>query len=201
MLINNFGDLKSELTRYLMHSRFSADYDLATKNFENVANRRLRVRPMEVMTTLTTTNGACQLPPDYLLWRAVIWGSDPDDAMDYVHPLYLNTKAAQKRLFTIEGIWFRTNPIDDTANRYEFHYYQKIPTVTFDPTAGNWLMVDNADLYLEGTLFELFVLQRNLELAQGHKARRDELFAEVIQLYALTTGATSPAVRSGAEYF
>ncbi len=201
MIINNFGDLKSELTRYLMHSRFSADYDLATKNFENFANRRLRVRPMEARIDLTTTGGECALPPDYLLWRAIIWGSDPDDALDYVHPLYLNTKAASKRLFTIEGNTLRTNPVDDTVDRYDFHYYQKIPTITGSPTASNWLLPDHADLYLEGTLFELFVLQRSADVATAHKARRDELLNEVIQFYSLTTGATSPAVRQDADYF
>jgi hypothetical protein len=42
--------------------------------------------------------------------------------------------------------------------------------------------------------------QRNAELAQLYKARRDETFQEIIQRYALTTGATSPTVRM-AEYF
>ena len=41
---------------------------------------------------------------------------------------------------------------------------------------------------------------RNAEMAQLYKARRDEVFAEITQLYALTTGATSPSVRT-AEYF
>lgn len=201
MLIQNFGDLKTELTRALFHSRFSADYDLATRNFELMANRRLRVRPMEVNAPLTTVNGECALPPDYLLWRCVIWGSDPLDEVDYVHPLYLNSRYARKRLFTIEGNTFRTNPIDDTPDRYEFHYYQKIPTITASPTTSNWLLADHADLYLQGTLFEVFMLQRNADAATAYKARRDELLGEVINIYALTTGASSPAVRSDTDYF
>jgi hypothetical protein len=39
-----------------------------------------------------------------------------------------------------------------------------------------------------------------VEGAQLYKARRDEVLAEIIQLSALTTGATSPSVRT-AEYF
>jgi len=39
-----------------------------------------------------------------------------------------------------------------------------------------------------------------VEMAQLYKARRDEVFQEIIQLSALTTGATSPKVRVG-EYF
>ena len=49
-------------------------------------------------------------------------------------------------------------------------------------------------------MVELAALGRNLELAQLYKARRDELMQEIIQLSALTTGATSPMVRT-AEYF
>jgi len=49
-------------------------------------------------------------------------------------------------------------------------------------------------------LTELAALGRNAEMAQLYKARRDEVFAEIIQLSALTTGATSPQVRTG-EYF
>jgi len=39
-----------------------------------------------------------------------------------------------------------------------------------------------------------------VEMAQLYKARRDEVFQEIIQRYALTTGATSPTVRTG-TYF
>jgi len=41
---------------------------------------------------------------------------------------------------------------------------------------------------------------RNAEMAQLYKARRDEVFQEIIQRYALTTGATSQLVRTG-EYY
>ena len=56
------------------------------------------------------------------------------------------------------------------------------------------------DVYLFGLMVEVVALGRNVEMAQLYKARRDEVFAEIIQLYALTTGATSPGVRT-AEYY
>jgi len=49
-------------------------------------------------------------------------------------------------------------------------------------------------------LTELFAAQRTAEAAQLYKARRDETFQEIIQRYAMTTGATSAKVRT-AEYY
>ena len=52
--------------------------------------------------------------------------------------------------------------------------------------------VDTAELYGSGKAESL--------VGQALEGRRDEVFAEIIQLSALTTGATSPKVRT-ADYF
>jgi hypothetical protein len=206
MSINNFGDLKAKISSTLFHSRFASEYADYTTMFEAAANRRLRVRQMEAMLPLTTVGGEVALPADYLVWRtirpnaATHW---PWDELEYVHPAYLPTTATtlgrKPRLFCIEGNTLRIRPIDD-ANPYEFHYYQKIPTIAGSDIDSNWLLTTYPDLYVAGVMTELFVKQRNMEGAQLEKARRDELFVEIIQLSALTTGATSPSVRT-AEYF
>jgi hypothetical protein len=184
----------------MFQQRFQPDYDTATQNFERTANRRLRTLPQETVAQLTTSAGDVALPIDYLTWRCVLWtGTDPREELDYTHPAYL-TSTYHRKLFTIEGNTFKVRPADDTRP-YEFHYYKKIPTIIGpDDNASNWLIQDHGDLYLEGILFELFVLGRNGEAAIAHKQLRDEKFGEVIRSYALTTGATSPQVRS-AEYF
>jgi hypothetical protein len=203
MLINSLGSLKTELARYMMHQRFAPDYDTAVQNFEAVANRRLRVRPMETSTHLTTVNGEVALPVDYLLWRTVLWtGRMPYLELEYVHPAYLRSGSGDPSIFTIEGNTLKVRPVNDTTDAYEFHYYQKIPTINGNDNNTNWLLNAHSDLYLEGTLTELFILGRNGEAALAHKQLRDEKFSELIQLSALTTGATSSSVRGGtAEYF
>ena len=210
MAINSYGTLKTKLSAYMFHQRFLGDYQDATRMFEAAANRRLRVRQMESMATLTTTQGDVALPADYLVWRTVRPTVDnptapaavpPYDELDYVHPAYLPPVGRGcTRLFTIEGNTFKVRPVDDRPDAYEFHYYQKIPTITNDDNSTNWLLTDYPDVYVAGVLTELAALGRNLELAQLQKARRDEILAEIIQLSALTTGATSPSVRQ-AEYF
>jgi hypothetical protein len=91
-------------------------------------------------------------------------------------------------------------PADDTADAYELHYYQKIPTLIGSDLNTNWLLTEYPNAYLFGLMVEAAGHGRNAEMAQLYKARRDEVLAEITQRYALTTGATSPTVRT-AEYF
>ena len=213
MAISNYGELKSELSAYLFHQRLANRYDNCTQLFETSANSRLRVLPMEAMVLLTTTGGDVALPVDYITWRTVrpIYANTapvtplfapPFDEIDYVHPAYLPPVGRGfTRVFTVEGNTFKVRPVDDRVGAYEFHYYQKVPTLagTANPTT-NWLIAEYPNAYLFGVLTELFAAQRNAEAAQLYKARRDETFQEIIQRYAMTTGATSPKMRT-AEYF
>ena len=208
MLISNFGDLKAVLSKYMFHARQAPDYDLMVSNFERAANLRLRVRQMEAMTLLTTVNGEASLPDDYLTWRTVLPVErtrypTSSAEMDYVHPAYLPTirNDTCAFLFAIEGAKFKTRPINDAVGAYELHYYQKIPTITAGgDLATNWLLTEHPDAYEFGCVTELAAIGRNAEMAQLYKARRDEVLAEITQLSALTTGPTSPAVRT-AEYY
>ena len=197
-IIDSYGALKAALTTHLVHSRWVGQYANATVMFEATANHRLRVRPMETFTDLTTVGGAASLPADYLLWRTVLLYGNSDDELDYVHPAYLtSTKVGSAPgLFTIEGSTFKTRPVDDTADAFEFHYFQKIPTIAnTDDNAANWLLLEYPNIYLFGVLTALGILQRNGEMATAYKALRDEMFAEIIQTHALTTGRLAESAR------
>ena len=210
MALSNYGELKSELSAYLFHQRLANRYDNCTQLFETAVNSRLRVLPMETSVLLTTVSGDVALPSDYITWRTVRptvstvtapSSLPPYDELEYVHPAYLPPVGRGfDRLFTIEGNTFKVRPVDDRANAYEFHYYQKIPTLVGANTNSNWLLTEYPNAYLFGLMVEAASDGRNAEMAQLYKARRDEVFQEIIQRYALTTGATSPSVRS-AEYF
>ena len=210
-MASNYGELKSELSDLLFNQRFIARYDRFTRSFEADANSRLRVLPMEASVLLTTVGGDVALPADYLLWRTVrptLPGSPPVptfhppyDELDYVHPAYLPPVGRGfDRLFTIEGNTFKVRPVDDRTGAYDFHYYPKIPTLVGNNSNSNWLLTEYPNVYLFGLMVEAAGDGRNLEMAQLYKARRDEVFAEIIQRYALTTGASSPSVRT-AEYY
>jgi hypothetical protein len=208
-MIANYGELKTRLTRLLFHSRFIDDYEQAVLNFESSANRRLRVRPMETYTTFTTgdvlASGEAELPTNYSLWRTVLFlGTTPYTELDYVHPAYLTSTPASEGsspcLFTIEGEVIKIRPINDTADIFQLHYYELIPTITTSDGTSNWLLLAHPDVYEFGALVELAALGRNVEMAALYKQRRDETFQEIILSYAFTTGASSSKVRE-AEYY
>ena len=202
MAISEYGELKNALNTYMFHQRFVTQYDNCVGLFETSADSRLRVRPMEAVVLLTTTNGDVALPSDYLVWRTVKPTTTPYiDELDYVHPAYLPATQYNRRppLFTIEGNTLKVRPVADSADAYELHYYQKIPTLVGNDANTNWLLTAYPNAYLFGVMVELAALSRNQEMAQLYKQRRDEVFQEIIQLSALTTGATSPTVRT-AEY-
>jgi hypothetical protein len=214
MTIANYGELKSEVTKLLFHSRLVASYDLYAKMFEADANARLRLRQQEAIALLTTSAGEVNVPTDYLAWRTVLpkyqtpapgsggWSSTARlTELDYVHPAYLPPVGyGYDRLFTIEGGKFKARPVDDRSQAYELHYYQKLPTLLGSDSSSNWLLTEYPNAYLFGMMVEAFGAQRNIEGATLYKQRRDEVLAEAIKLSSLTTGATSPTVRV-AEYF
>ena len=210
MAISNYGELKAELSAYLFHQRLANRYDNCTQLFETSANSRLRVLPMEASVLLTTVSGDVALPTDYITWRTVRptvatvtapSSLPPYEELEYVHPAYLPPVGRGfDRLFTIEGNTFKVRPVDDRTGAYDFHYYQKIPTLVGNNSNSNWLLTEYPNVYLFGLMVEAAGDGRNLEMAQLYKARRDEVFAEIIQRYALTTGASSPSVRT-AEYY
>src|SRR5580765_3437160 len=106
MAISNFGELKAKLSETLFHTRFAPKYADYTVLFEVAANRRLRVRPMEAMTSLLTVNGEVTLPADYLAWRTIRpTVRQPCDELEYVHPAYMQSSGSRNapQLFTIEG--------------------------------------------------------------------------------------------------
>ena len=206
MSISNYGELKSELSAYLFHTRLANRYANCTKLFEIAANSRLRVLPMETSALLTTASGTVALPTDYITWRTVKYPSRREyGELDYVHPAYLPSVQLNRHppVFTIEGNNFITRPVNDTTGAWEFHYYQKIPSLVATPSSDsttNWLLLEYPNAYLFGVITELAAVQRNAEMAQLYKARRDEAFQEIIQRYAMTTGATSSAVRTATYY-
>ena len=214
-MASNYGELKTELSGELFHSRLVARYDQYTKRFEADANAVLRMRQQEASVLLTTVGGEVNLPTDYLVWRTVLpkyqnaapaqggWVlTNPRLAeLDYVHPAYLPPIGyGRDRVFTIEGTKFKVRPVDDRAQAFELHYYQKLPTITGNDANTNWLLTEYPNAYLFGLMTEAMTSQRNLEAATLYKQRRDEVLAEAKKLSSLTTGATSPHMRS-AEYF
>jgi hypothetical protein len=189
MTIATYSDLQTAIASWLARDDLTARIPDFIMLFEAVANRRLRVRQMETVVTLTPSSGTATLPADYLNWRRVTWTGSPRNDLDYVHPsilqdYYPTVPAGIPRLFTIEGSSLKVRPVDDTG--LEFDYLQKIPALASVST--NWLLTEHPDLYLFGSLAEAQGFNVDFEKLGVWKARRDELFDEIIRLSNLTRG-------------
>jgi hypothetical protein len=138
--------------------------------------------------TVTAQSGFATLPSDYLAWRRVTWTGSTRTELGYVHPSYLQAAypsqpADVPRIFTIEGSTLKVMPLSGTP--LEFDYYQAIPSLVSAST--NWLMTAHPDLYLFGSMCEAEAFGVNERMPMW-KARRDEIFEEIIMRDRQTRG-------------
>jgi hypothetical protein len=139
--------------------------------------------------TVTAQSGFTTLPNDYLAWRRVTWTGSTRSELGYVHSSYLQAAYSSQpadvpRIFTIEGSTLKVMPLSGTP--LEFDYYQAIPSLVSAST--NWLMTSHPDLYLFGSMCEAEAFGVNDERMPMWKARRDEIFEEIIMRDRQTRG-------------
>ena len=188
MTIATYTDLQAAIGNWLDHSLFTARIPEFITLFEAAVNRRLKVRQMELAVSLTPDgSGFASLPSDYLTWRRVTWTGSARVDLQYVHPSYFQAAYPTKpsdvpRIFTIEGGTLKVMPLNQTA--LDFDYFQAVPPLASNAT--NWLLTAHPDLYLFGAMVEAEMFGVNDERAPLWKARRDEIFDEIIKLDAKT---------------
>jgi len=147
-------------------------------------NRRLRVRQMENVVTITPTDGSLTLPADYLAWRRLTWLGSPNRDLEFVVPSvltrhYPTDPAGPPCEFTIEAQFINLRPIDITD--CEFNYYSKISPLV-DPDSSNWLLEAYPDLYLAGTLAWVNTLVQNTEQFQLWLSNADSIIERAMLL-------------------
>jgi hypothetical protein len=133
--------------------------------------------------TLTALSGIVSLPSDYLSWRRCTWTGQTRRELSFVEPMYFQAAYPSQpsdipSIFTIEGSTLKVMPLDGTP--LEFDYFQAIPALVTGST--NWLMTVHPDLYLFGSMCEAEAFGVNDERMPMWKARRDEIFDEIIRL-------------------
>jgi len=196
MSITSYAELQTAVQTWLDRSDLSANAADFIMLFESMANRRLRVRQMLTLATLTPANGDASLPADYLEWKRVTWTGSVRRELEYVEPDYLQaaypaSPSDVPTLFTIEGGTLKVRPIDPTP--LEILYYQKISPLS-NASPVNWLLAAHPDAYLAGALAEAVIFTENGDAAQLWLARRDAALAEIERLSQASRGQA--AVRS-----
>jgi hypothetical protein len=197
MALTNYTDLQAAIASWMVRSDLTSVIPDFITLFEATVNRRLRVRQMETVGTITMSSGTGTLPTDYLAWKRLTWPGSTSMELDYVHPGYLKaayptSPAGTPQIWTIEGSSILTRPYDSNNTSLTFLYYAKVPDLATNST--NWLMTAHPDLYLFGSLVEAQAYVLDAEKAALWKLRRDELFFEIEKLSNKTQGPAAPRV-------
>lgn len=195
MSLSTYSDLQTQVANWLHRSDLTAYIPDFITLFEAAAARKLRVRPMEVTTTLTPSVGSVALPVDYLGWRRLTWTGSARVELQYVHPSILqayfpDSPTDTPSMFTIEGGNILIRPLDTTA--LEFVYYAKNGALS---STLNWLYTNHPDIYLFGTLAEAQGFKVDADKLALWKARRDEIFDEIEKLNFRENGSMQMKVR------
>lgn len=182
MSLSTYADLETQVANWLARDDLTAYIPDMITLFECAAQRKLKVRPQEVLTSLSTTGGVGTLPSDYLGYRRVTWTGSPRTDLEYLAPSVFQydwptQPAGVPGVFTIEASSIKIMPTDDTG--IELLYYQRTAALS---SSLNWLYTNHPDAYLFGTLAEANAFNKNVDKAGLWKARRDEIFDEIFKL-------------------
>jgi hypothetical protein len=150
MAIASHSDLVTAIATFAWRSD-DAGFLAAIPTFIGLAeerfNRELRVRWMEASETITITDGEGDLPDDYIVYRNVVAGTCPLEA---VEPTWMQKKGfSEGSFFSVSGNKIRVY----APGTVVLDYYQRIPALGCD-TTSNWLLEKYPSLYLYGSLLE-----------------------------------------------
>jgi hypothetical protein len=178
----DYAALQSNVASWLARDDLTAYIPDFIRLFECAAGRKLKARLQETTATLTPVSGVVTLPTDYLGHRRVTWTGSPRIELSYVAPplfqaQYPTQTSGNPSIFTIEGSSLRLMPQSDT--NIELDYYQRTTGLS---SGLNWLYTYHPDAYLFGSLAEANAFNKDVDPAGLWKARRDEVFNEIMSL-------------------
>ena len=164
MALSTFTELKDAVADWLDRSDLTARIPDFITLAEARVNRDLRIRAMEVRSTMTTTAGKqyFNLPTNYIQMRNIQLNTNPTTPLEYITPemldrLYGSSTTGKPRAYSLIGDEIQLAPIPDSAYTLEMAFYEKF-TALGDGTSGtvtnNWLTLNAPDVLLYGALME-----------------------------------------------
>ena len=164
MALGTFTELKDAIADWLDRSDLTARIPDFITLAEARLNRDLRIRPMEVRSSMETTSGQryFNLPGGYLQMRNIQLNTNPIAPLEYITPemldrLYGSDTTGKPRAYTLIGDEIQLAPVPDSDYTVEMAFYEKF-TPLGDGTSGtvtsNWLTLNAPDILLYGALLE-----------------------------------------------
>lgn len=149
-MITDYTQLKATVGRWLHRSDLASVAEDLIMLAETRFNRNLRVRQMEKASTLALTDGAADLPADWLEFVGA--PTDGDIRFDFVARDEWQ-RCDLGSYYTIMGNQLMVSHNGAGPDNVSVRYYAKIPALS-ESQATNWLLDDGPDAYLYGALLE-----------------------------------------------
>lgn len=180
MAITSYAELQTAVGNWLARDDLTSYIPDFITLFEATAIRRLRVRVTTTSTTLTPSSGIATVPSDIHSMVRVTWTGSPRVDLEYIHPTYFEAIYPERpsdtpSKYTIEGTSLKVGPLSDTD--LDVVYYKRTAALS---GALNDIFTRNPDLYLFGALVEAEAFNKDAAKAALWKARRDEIFDEIM---------------------
>ena len=164
MALGTFTELKDSIADWLDRSDLTDRIPDFITLAEARINRDLRIRPMEVRSSMVTTSGQryFNLPGGYLQMRNIQMNTNPITPLEYITPemldrLYGSSTTGKPRAYTLIGDEIQLAPIPDSDYTVEMAFYEKFTPLgdgASGTTTSNWLTLNAPDVLLYGALLE-----------------------------------------------
>lgn len=159
MSIDNYSDLQAEIANWLKRNDLTNDIETFINLAEARFNRIIRTMDMEIRSQATADDEFLGLPSDWMEVREVHIVDSDRYPLKYVTPQQFtfetrrNETTGNPYLYTVIDSQLRIFPAPTATSTYDFEitYVQRIPHLT-DSATTNWLLTNNPDIYLFGSL-------------------------------------------------
>lgn len=188
MTISSYSELKTALATWSGRSDTTSRDDEAIDMWEGEVNRRVRVRNMETSATGNMVSGTAtiSLPTDFLEIRTITYvpATGSIRKLEYVTPEqadafeYAGNGAPQ--WYTFVGGAIALYPTPDSTYAYTIKYYARLSALSSSSGyTTNWLLSNNPDLYLAGSIKWIAALNKDGESLAAWKGQVEEGLAQL----------------------
>ena len=158
MALSTYAELQDEVAQWLQRSdlslRIPTFIDMATARF----NRELRTPEMESRDTTMMMDEFVALPDDFLEMRYVVGNGV---GWRYMNPIAFAeaitnaSEIKEARIYTLTDMQLRAFPAPTASEPVTvvINYIERIPALV-NANDTNWMLTDNPDLYLYGSLVQ-----------------------------------------------
>ncbi len=158
---DTYADLQATLVDWLNRADLAAQVPAFIALFEQDFNKdpRARVQDSVIISTAQIANELTPVPADYVQMQtlAIPGSTTRPEGLELLTPSQIrqyrafHKSAGEPEYYAIIGRQIKLLPVPDQEYTFEMEYFSKVPPLS-DTNPTNWLLQQNPDLYLYGSL-------------------------------------------------